>query len=180
MDRQNTLEKAAIRVMVAFQPQEIANILHIMATTIYKTCLLPELERRAEAISGEFNSQAAANTLWAYATMGTKPGDRMMGQLERRTETTSGKLNSQTVANTLAAYATMGTKPGERVMGQLECRAEAMSWGVELAEHCKHTVQLVGHCKHGVVNMCCEPAESESYTVMHGSVGGGRVSMPQV
>jgi hypothetical protein len=33
------------------------------------------LEGRAEAISGEFNSQAVANTLWAYATMGRKPGE---------------------------------------------------------------------------------------------------------
>jgi hypothetical protein len=48
--------------------------------------LLLALERRAEAISGEFNSQAVGNTLWAFATMGTKPGERMMGQLERRAE----------------------------------------------------------------------------------------------
>ena len=68
MDRQNTLEKAAIRVMVAFQPQEIANILHIMATKKYKTCLLPELERRAEAISGEFNSQQLAKTRLIFDT----------------------------------------------------------------------------------------------------------------
>jgi hypothetical protein len=62
--------------------------------------------------------------------MGTKPGDRMMGQLERRAETISGEFgefNSQSVANTLwefttmgtkpGAFATMGTKSGERMMG---------------------------------------------------------------
>jgi hypothetical protein len=43
----DTLEKATIRAMEAFQTQEIANILHIMAKKRYKTCLLPELERRA-------------------------------------------------------------------------------------------------------------------------------------
>jgi hypothetical protein len=32
------------------------------------------LERRAEAISGEFNSQEVANTLWTFSTMGRKPG----------------------------------------------------------------------------------------------------------
>jgi hypothetical protein len=37
------------------------------------------LERRAEVMSGDFNSQEVANTLCAFATMGTKPG-----QLERR------------------------------------------------------------------------------------------------
>jgi hypothetical protein len=35
--------------------------------------------------------------------MGTKPGDRMMGQLERRAEAISGEFNSQEVANTLWA-----------------------------------------------------------------------------
>ena len=79
---------------------------------------MPELERRAEAIAGEFNSQDFANTLWAYATMGTTPGKRMTGQLERRAETISGKFTSQEVAKTLCAYATIATKLGERVMGQ--------------------------------------------------------------
>ena len=62
-------------------------------------------------MSGGFNPQAVANTM--YATMGTKSGDRMMGQLERQAEAISGEFNSQNVANTLWAYATMGTRPGE-------------------------------------------------------------------
>jgi hypothetical protein len=89
--------------------------------------MMGQLERRAEAISGEFNSQHIANTLWAYATMGVKPGEWMMGELERRAEAISGEFNSQEVANTLWAFATMGTKPGDRMMGQLERRAEAIS-----------------------------------------------------
>ncbi len=61
--------------------QEIANTLHIIAKQRYKATgpLLLALERRAETISGEFNSQNVANTLRAFATMGTKPGERMMG-----------------------------------------------------------------------------------------------------
>jgi hypothetical protein len=35
--------------------------------------------------------------------MGTKPGERMMGQLERRAEAISGEFNSQDIANTLWA-----------------------------------------------------------------------------
>jgi hypothetical protein len=35
--------------------------------------------------------------------MGTKPGERMMGQLERRAVAISGEFNSQNVANTLWA-----------------------------------------------------------------------------
>ena len=60
-----------------------------------------QLEWWVETTSGEFNSQNVANTLWAYETMGTKPGERMMGQLERRVETTSGEFNSQDVSNTV-------------------------------------------------------------------------------
>ncbi len=57
--------------------------------------------RRAEAISGEFNLQEVANTLWVFATMGTKPGKQMMGQLERRADVISGKFNLKVVENTL-------------------------------------------------------------------------------
>jgi hypothetical protein len=34
----------------------------------------------SEAISGEFDSQAVSNMLWVYATMGRKPGERVMVQ----------------------------------------------------------------------------------------------------
>jgi hypothetical protein len=42
------------------------------------------VEGGAEVISGEFKPQEVANTLWAYATMGRKPGERLMGLLEGR------------------------------------------------------------------------------------------------
>ncbi len=76
---------------------------------------LERTERRAEAprISGDFKPQNVVNTQWAFATMGTKPGDRMMGQLKRRAEAISGEFNSQKAANTLWVFAMMGTKPGE-------------------------------------------------------------------
>jgi hypothetical protein len=61
------------------------------------------------AISGEFDSQALVNTLWAYATMGRKPGERVMALLEERAEAISERtLNPQEVSNTIWAYATMG------------------------------------------------------------------------
>jgi hypothetical protein len=37
----------------------------------------------SETIPGEFNSQEVANTMWVFATMGRKPGERTMGYLER-------------------------------------------------------------------------------------------------
>jgi hypothetical protein len=54
------------------------------------------LEGRAEAtIVGEFNSQGVANTVWAHATMGRKPGERLTGLLEGRAEAIAGEFNSQ-------------------------------------------------------------------------------------
>ena len=41
--------------------------------------VMGQLERRTETISGEFNSQTVANSVCAFATMGTKPGEQMMG-----------------------------------------------------------------------------------------------------
>jgi ribosomal protein L14E/L6E/L27E len=69
--------------------------------------MMGRLERRAEAISVDFNSQNIANTLWAFATMQVKPGERMMGQLERRAEAISGEFDSQNIANTMWAYCVM-------------------------------------------------------------------------
>ncbi len=63
-----------------------------------------QLEGRAEALSGDFNSQAVANTLWAYATMGRKPGERMMGQLEGRAEAISRDFIAQAVTNILWSF----------------------------------------------------------------------------
>ena len=71
------------------------------------------LERRAEAISGKFNSQDIANTLWAFVTDGA--------------EAISGEFKSKNVANSQWAFATMGTKPGERMTGKMERRAETIS-----------------------------------------------------
>ena len=66
------LEAAALRTMGAFEAQHVANTLHTMAKNRYRPLdlsLVPELERRAEAVAGTFNAQNVANTLWAYATM---------------------------------------------------------------------------------------------------------------
>jgi hypothetical protein len=57
---------------------------------------------------------------WAFATMGTKPGKRMMGQLKGRrqqpSETKKGELNSHNIGsgvqqrmNIMRAFATMST-----------------------------------------------------------------------
>ena len=65
--------------------RQVANTLHTMAKNRYSPLdlsLVPELERRAEALAGTFDTQNVANTLWAYATMGREPGAGVMRELE--------------------------------------------------------------------------------------------------
>jgi hypothetical protein len=94
--------------------------------------MMGQLERRVEAISGEISSQAVANTLWAFATIGTKLGEQMMGLLEQRVESVAESFTAQEVSSTLWAFAEMDWRPykakeEERMMGLLEERVEATS-----------------------------------------------------
>ena len=57
--------------------------------------LIGLLERWAEAISGEFNSQEVANTLWEDATMGMQPGEGLLGKLEEQMKGLAHEFNSQ-------------------------------------------------------------------------------------
>ena len=65
---------------------------------------MPQLERRAEATAGDFNSQGITNTLWAYATMGRKPGEKLMGQLERRAQVIVGEFKVTGVTQMLVWF----------------------------------------------------------------------------
>ena len=47
------------------------------------------------------DARQAANTLWAYATMGREPNADLMRGLEERGETLATTFNSQNVSNTL-------------------------------------------------------------------------------
>ena len=136
------LEAAALRTIDAFEAQQVANILHIIAKTRYSPrdqSLVPQLEGRAEALAGTFNVQNVANTLWAYATMGREPGAGMMRELEGRAEALAGTFSAQGVANTLWAYATMGREPGAGLMRGLEGRAEALA-GTFTAQNVANTL----------------------------------------
>jgi hypothetical protein len=65
--------------------------------------LLPALEGRLRAVAGESNPQAIANTLWAYATLGERPGAGVVGALEGRLRAVAGESTPQEIANTLWA-----------------------------------------------------------------------------
>ena len=71
------LEQRALQTMEDFGPQAIGNTLHMMAKKRYRpanAALLPALEGRLRAVAGESTPQNIANTLWAYATLGERPG----------------------------------------------------------------------------------------------------------
>ena len=51
------------------------------------------MERLVEDLSGEFYSQAVANTLWAFATMGRMPRERIIELLETHAEAMYGESN---------------------------------------------------------------------------------------
>ena len=54
--------------------------------------------------------------MWAYSTMGTKSGERMIGQLERRVEALSGEFSSKKdITSTMWVYTMMG--PAFKVSG---------------------------------------------------------------
>jgi hypothetical protein len=72
-------------------------------------------------------SRPLANTLWSYAKMGRKPGERALGALEARVEEAARECDSQDVANTLWEIATMGRKPGTRALGALEARVKEVA-----------------------------------------------------
>jgi hypothetical protein len=63
------------------------------------------LERRVEAISGEFKSQEVANTLWTFVRMGTKSLERMIEQLEGRYQgSSSTRMTLQTRCGSLRRW----------------------------------------------------------------------------
>jgi len=89
--------------------------------------MMGQLERRAEAIPGEFNSQNIANTLWAYATIGSEPAERMARQLERPGEARYQGSSAAGSCKHAVGVCETGNKAGGLNEGQLERRAEAIS-----------------------------------------------------
>jgi hypothetical protein len=61
------------------------------------------LEGRLRAVAGESTPQNIANTLWAYATLGERPGAGVVGALEGRLRAVAGESTPQDIANTLWA-----------------------------------------------------------------------------
>ena len=79
-------------------------------------------------VAGDCTPQEGANTLWAAATLGKRPGAGVVEALEARLRAVSaGESKPQEVSNTLWAYATLGERPGAGVVEALEGRLRAVA-----------------------------------------------------
>jgi len=62
------LEACAVEMMPAFGPQQVANMLHVMAKQRYRPSngdLLPALDARVGEVAGQCTPQNVANIWWA-------------------------------------------------------------------------------------------------------------------
>ena len=105
-DALQALEQRALQTMEDFDARGIANTLHGMAKARYRptrAALLYELGVRLREVARDCEPQHIANTLWAYATMGERPGAGVVGALEGRLRAVAGECKPQHIANTLWA-----------------------------------------------------------------------------
>ena len=97
---------------------------------------------RLRAVAGDCTPQNISNTLWAYATMGERPGRvGVFGALEGRLRAVAKGFDRRHIANTLWAYATMGERPGRGWWGAGGAAAGG-GGGVQPAGDCEHAVGI--------------------------------------
>jgi hypothetical protein len=89
--------------------------------------LMGQLERRAEAISGEFNWMDFTETIWFYAATHLKPSEDLVRGLEARAALISEHLRNHHVIMFFWAYAEMKLTPGHAFMTRLQRQARVAS-----------------------------------------------------
>ena len=103
----------------ALNARGLANVYHAYAAPAQQRkaagaaasdALCSKLEELAVALSGRFNSQQAANYLWAVATLERRLQDPVRAALLAATQRTAMRMNPQAVANTLWAFAKLKFK----------------------------------------------------------------------
>ena len=136
-DALEALEQRALQTMEDFGAREIANTLHSMAKARYRptrAVLLCELGDRLRAVAGECIPQHIANTLWAYATMGERPGAGVVGALEGRLRAVAGECSLRQISDMLWACARLGLTTEDGLVGALEGQAQVLGCeGMQLA-----------------------------------------------
>ena len=78
------------------------------------------LEERAASTAGEFDPQAVANLVWAWATMRHTPRPAAMSALEERAASTAGEFVPQNVANLVWAVERLGLLRIDRGLSSLK------------------------------------------------------------
>ena len=86
------------------------------------------LEARVEEVARDCNSLAVANLTWAYATMGSKPRERVLGALDTRAVVLSTDFGDD-IALTKWAHATIGTGQSNELAFALSVREDALYVG---------------------------------------------------
>ena len=73
------------------------------------------MEEWVETMSSVVQLHEVENMLWAFATMGRKHGERVMGQEEDQVKAIHAEFNSQSIKQALWAYAKKESQPGSRL-----------------------------------------------------------------
>jgi len=81
----------------------------------------------ATTVSQSFDPQNVANTVWALATMGVTPDEKLLRAMQGRATALAGTFTPQAVANTVWALATMGVTPDEKLLRAMQGRATALA-----------------------------------------------------
>jgi hypothetical protein len=76
-------------------------------------------------VAGEFKPQEVANTVWALATMGVTPDEKLLRAMQGRAMAVAGEFDPQAVANTVWALDTMGVTPEAGLLRAIQGRATA-------------------------------------------------------
>jgi len=85
--------------------------------------MLRDLEKRSLCVLDNFNPQAIANTLWAFAKLGLLPSEVMVVGLTARAVGVRGDINPHHISNMLWAFATLGLQPSKALIAGLTAQA---------------------------------------------------------
>jgi hypothetical protein len=88
--------------------------------------MMVQLEGRAQVISGKFNSQEVANSMWAFATKGEKPRERFRGSWSSGRRRYQGSSTRRLCKHDVGVCNNRGNAGGA-MKGLLERRAEPIS-----------------------------------------------------
>ena len=125
-----TLQALTESQMPKMDGRGVSNILHAIAKakaadTGSMKQLVNKLMAKATPVSQSFDPQAVANTVWALATMGVTPDEKLLRAMQGRATAVAEEFDPQAVANTVWALDTMGVTPEAGLLRAIQGRATA-------------------------------------------------------